>query len=222
MLKSSFLTLLLLLCLNLCSYAQNESLSFLAMGDSYTAATGELPKNSWPKLLRALMNKKKQQFDEPHILAKAGWTTTDLLKALDTAQLDPSYDQVALLIGVNNQYRGLPITRFEEEFEQLLQKSIQLANGNAEQVFILTIPDWGVTPFAGFRNRDKISEEVGRYNALITEMSAKKNILVIDITPLSRNMGVNPSLIASDSLHPSKKMYQSWAKKISKKLRKKN
>ncbi len=222
MLRNSLLTVLTILCLNLYSYAQNGSLTFLAMGDSYTAATGELPKNSWPILLQALMNKKKQQFDEPHILAKAGWTTTDLLKALDTAQLDPSYDQVALLIGVNNQYRGLPIAKFEEEFEQLLQKSIELANSNAEQVFVLTIPDWGVTPFAGFRDRHKISKEIGRYNELISEMSAKKNILVIDITPLSRNMGVNPSLIASDSLHPSKKMYQSWAKKISKKLRKKN
>nr|WP_286941445.1 SGNH/GDSL hydrolase family protein [Allomuricauda sp.] len=200
--------------------AQETPSSFLALGDSYTAATGELNKNSWPMQLHEIIDKKYIDLNEPHILAKAGWTTTDLLEAIATADLSPPYDQVALLIGVNNQYQGLPIRLFEVEFAQLLARSIELAGNDRSNVFVLTIPDWGATPFARFRDKEKITTEIGRYNRIIKNMAKEQGVLVVDITPSTRNMAVNPNLIASDSLHPSKKMYQSWAKKIAKKLRK--
>lgn len=199
---------------------QETSGSFLALGDSYTAATGELQNNSWPRLLHKIIDEKYIDLKEPEILAKAGWTTTDLLKALDTANLSPPYDLVALLIGVNNQYQGLPIGLFEDEFAQLLTNGIKLADNDPSNVFVLTIPDWGATPFARFRDKKKITTEIGRYNQIIKKMAKEQGVLVVDITPSTRNMAVNPNLIASDSLHPSKKMYQNWAKKIAKKLRK--
>ena len=213
-------TLLLFLLLIGHGNGQEAPSSFLALGDSYTAATGELQKNSWPRLLHKIINEKYRELKEPEILAQAGWTTTDLLEALKTANLSPPYDHVGLLIGVNNQYQGLPISLFKDQFGQLLISSIELAGNDPSNVFVLTIPDWGATPFARFRDKKKIAAEIGKYNQIIKNMAKEQGVLVIDITPSTRNMAVNPNLIASDSLHPSKKMYQVWAKKIAKKIRK--
>nr|WP_298931092.1 SGNH/GDSL hydrolase family protein [uncultured Allomuricauda sp.] len=210
--------LLLLLLGPIISIGQNESISFLALGDSYTAATSESTINSWPEQLVQILKKKGTSVNTPEILAKAGWTSTDLLKTIESQQLAPSYGLVSLLIGVNNQYKGKDINIFKEEFPKLLDTSIALAQNNPKNVFVLSIPDWSVTPFARLRDKKKIVKELNNYNTIIEEEAKKRNVMFIEITQSSRNAAVNPSLIASDSLHPSKKMYKIWAKKISKKL----
>lgn len=210
--------LLLLLLGPITSIGQNESISFLALGDSYTAATSESTINSWPEQLVQILKKKGTSVNTPEILAKAGWTSTDLLKTIESQQLAPSYGLVSLLIGVNNQYKGKDINIFKEEFPKLLDTSIALAQNNPKNVFVLSIPDWSVTPFARLRDKKKIVKELNNYNTIIEEEAKKRNVMFIEITQSSRNAAVNPSLIASDSLHPSKKMYKIWAKKISKKL----
>lgn len=210
--------LLLLLLGPITSIGQNESISFLALGDSYTAATSESTTNSWPEQLVKILKKKGTSVNTPEILAKAGWTSTDLLKTIESQQLAPSYGLVSLLIGVNNQYKGKDINIFKEEFPKLLDTSIALAQNNPKNVFVLSIPDWSVTPFARLRDKKKIVKELNNYNTIIEEEAKKRNVMFIEITQSSRNAAVNPSLIASDSLHPSKKMYKIWAKKISKKL----
>lgn len=210
--------LLLLLLGPIISIGQNESISFLALGDSYTAATSESTINSWPEQLVQILKKKGTSVNTPEILAKAGWTSTDLLKTIESQQLAPSYGLVSLLIGVNNQYKGKDINIFKEEFPKLLDTSIALAQNNPKNVFVLSIPDWSVTPFARLKDKKKIVKELNNYNTIIEEEAKKRNVMFIEITQSSRNAAVNPSLIASDSLHPSKKMYKIWAKKISKKL----
>jgi len=210
--------LLLLLLGPITSIGQNESILFLALGDSYTAATSESTINSWPEQLVQILKKKGTSVNTPEILAKAGWTSTDLLKTIESQQLAPSYGLVSLLIGVNNQYKGKDINIFKEEFPKLLDTSIALAQNNPKNVFVLSIPDWSVTPFARLRDKKKIVKELNNYNTIIEEEAKKRNVMFIEITQSSRNAAVNPSLIASDSLHPSKKMYKIWAKKISKKL----
>lgn len=210
--------LLLLLLGPITSIGQNESIPFLALGDSYTAATSESTINSWPEQLVQILKKKGTSVNTPEILAKAGWTSTDLLKTIEAQQLVPSYGLVSLLIGVNNQYKGKDINIFKEEFPKLLDTSIALAQNNPKNVFVLSIPDWSVTPFARLRDKKKIVKELNNYNTIIEEEAKKRNVMFIEITQSSRNAAVNPSLIASDSLHPSKKMYKIWAKKISKKL----
>lgn len=210
--------LLLLLLGPIILIGQNESISFLALGDSYTAATSESTINSWPEQLVQILKKKGTSVNTPEILAKAGWTSTDLLKTIESQQLAPSYGLVSLLIGVNNQYKGKDINIFKEEFPKLLDTSIALAQNNPKNVFVLSIPDWSVTPFARLRDKKKIVKELNNYNTIIEEEAKKRNVMFIEITQSSRNAAVNPSLIASDSLHPSKKMYKIWAKKISKKL----
>lgn len=202
----------------LCSSGQNDSITFLALGDSYTAATSELKVNSWPVQLVSQLRKKKVSIKSPEIIAQPGWTTTNLLTAIKAQNPEPKYGLVSLMIGVNNQYKGKGMELFQKEFPELLQKAITLAQGKPENVFVLSIPDWSVTPFARLKDKDRIVKELKMYNTFIEEESKKMNVRYFDITPISRNASVNPSLIASDSLHPSKKMYKQWVKKISKKL----
>ena len=202
------------------NYGQKKEISFLALGDSYTIGTSELPKNSWPNQLKDMLDKKGFS-TKTTILAKAGWTSEQLLVAVKKSKIKPDFDLVSLFIGVNNQYRSQDIKSFKSDFSILLEKSIELAKNNASKVFVISIPDWSVTPFAKFKDKSKITKELKEYNDFIKQEAKEQGVLYIDITQLSRNAEVNSSLIASDSLHPSKKMYKSWVKKINKKILKK-
>ncbi len=198
--------------------AQNDGFKFLALGDSYTAGTGEIQKNSWPVQFVASLKKKGIEVTESQIIAKAGWTTTDLLNQLESENPGTDFNLVSLLIGVNNQYRNIDISIFEKEFPLLLEKSITLAKNDSKNVFVLSIPDWSVTPFAKFKDKSKIVKALKAYNSIIEKEAKRLNVQFIEITKISRNAGVNPGLIASDSLHPSKKMYRMWVKRIQKKI----
>ena len=210
------LVLLLFFSMSLTSFGQRDSIAFLALGDSYTAGTSESLINGWPHQLAQILNKQKIPVKLPKIVAQPGWTTSDLLHNIESQNLEPKYGLVSLLIGVNNQYKGKPLDVFKSEFRALLETSIELAQGNPENVFVLTIPDWSVTPFARFKDKEKIVRELNTYNTIIEEETQKQKVQLIDITKISQNAAVNPSWIASDSLHPSKKMYRIWAKKITK------
>jgi lysophospholipase L1-like esterase len=125
--------------------------------------------------------------------------------------LTPPYDLVSLLIGVNNQYRGRDLDEYREQFVFLLGKSIEYAGGDASKVIVLSIPDWGVTPFAGSHDAAQTSREIDAYNAVNREETEKAHAHYINITPISRTAANNPALIAEDGLHPSGKMYAQWA-----------
>lgn len=213
--------LLLFLVFTTLALSQETKLNYLALGDSYTDTTSEIRKNGWPQQLINYLEKKDISFEEPTIVAGPGWTTAKLLQEMDTLGLEPPYDLVSLMIGVNNQYRGLSIDSFKEELIVLIDKSIVLAGNNPEKVFLVSIPDWGVTPFAKLKNASKIAKDIAQFNSVIETEAKKRNLTYINVTSSSKNMEVNKNLIASDSLHPSKKMYQVWAKRISKVLLKK-
>ncbi|KAB7529628.1 SGNH/GDSL hydrolase family protein [Flagellimonas olearia] len=198
-------------------FSQNDSITFLALGDSYTEGTGEVQPNGWPAQLVSLLNKKKKSIASPKIVAKVGWTTTDLITHINSEDLQPPYDLVSLLIGVNNQYQGLPLDTFKAEFPALLETAIRLANNNPDNVFVLSIPDYSVTPYARFKDKKKIAQELETYNSIIEDVANQYQVQFIEITELSQKAAFNRSLIASDSLHPSGKMYKTWAKKIVKK-----
>ena len=199
------------------SFAQ-DSIAFLALGDSYTAGTSVQTTHGWPYQLVEILTKKKIPVNRPTIVAQPGWTTTDLLHHIASKNLEPSYDLVSLLIGVNNQYQGKPLELFRKEFPELLDISIKLAKNNPKNVVVLSIPDWSVTPFARFKDKEKIMAELKAYNEIIETQCKLKRVNFVEITKTSRNALVNPALIASDSLHPSKKMYKAWAKKIGKQI----
>ena len=199
------------------SFSQETKISFLALGDSYTIGTSEALKNNWPNQLVEILNKKGYE-TEVKTVANAGWTSEKLLIEIEKENLKPSYDIVSLLIGVNNQYRGMEFESFKKDFILLLEKSLLLVRNDSTKAIVLSIPDWSITPFARSKDKERIIKELKAYNSFIKLETEKRGMTYIEITKSSRNAGVNPSLLASDSLHPSKKMYKIWVKKIGKKV----
>ena len=202
---------LLPLALSCTSGGGAASRRILALGDSYTIGEAVSAPERWPNQLVALLEKEGVEAAAPQIIAKTGWTTDELDRAIDDAAPTGPYDLVTLLIGVNNQYRGRPVDEYRREFGALLQRAIGFAGGDASRVLVLSIPDWGVTPFAADRNRGKIAEEIDLFNRVNREETARLGARYVDVTPISRTAVSDATLIAADGLHPSAAMYAHWA-----------
>jgi len=193
---------------------QKKANSYLALGDSYTIGQSVLSSENFPNQTVQLLNQQNYNFKSPEILATTGWTTDELQNNINSHTFTPPYDFVSLLIGVNNQYRGRSVENYKPEFESLLKQAIQFAGGNANRVIVVSIPDWGVTPFANGRDRAQIAKEIDDYNAANKYISVIYKVNYIDITPGSREAATDLSLVAGDGLHPSAKEYARWAQKV--------
>ena len=196
--------------------------TILALGDSYTIGEGVEEKHRWPVMLVTELNKVETLFERPTIVAKTGWTTDELKKGIEQHQLDNKYDWVTLLIGVNNQYRGKAIDEYRTQFRELLEFAIEKADHNPSRVIVLSIPDWGVTPFALKRNRDPkiIASQIDQFNDVKREETFKQKANYIDITDLTRKAADEPqTYLVKDELHPSAAMYQQWATRAAKVVR---
>ena len=187
--------------------------TFLALGDSYTIGEGLPLGDSFPYQAVQLLRNAGLPFSAPEIIARTGWTTDELAAATAGTKLLPHYDLVTLLIGVNNQYRGRDLGEYGEQFEQLLQEGLRLARPDG-LVFVLSIPDWGVTPFAAKTGKDKemIATEINSFNTLAHQITQEKGAPFIDITGHSRTRGADPAKFAADGLHPGAEQYAWWAK----------
>lgn len=190
-----------------------EMKKLLALGDSYTIGEAVPAEGSFPYQLTTMLNAAGLYFDVPDIVAKTGWTTDELLAAIEKRALTEQYDFVTLLIGVNNQYRAGDIDTYEKEFRELLLIAMKrtLRSG---LVYVLSIPDWGVTPFAEGRDRNRISQEINAFNTINRRISAENKVYYIEITEGTREASFDKDLIAKDGLHPSEKEYARWAQKI--------
>ena len=188
-------------------------LSYLALGDSYTIGEGIAPADSWPMQLAQALRAQRIPLDDPRIIAKTGWTTDELAAALDAAEPLGQWDFVSLLIGVNNQYRDRGVEEYAREFATLLGRAVAYAGGRADRVLVLSIPDWGVTPFAFAQGRDRarIAEGLDAFNAAARATCALHDVAFVDVTGVSRALGSAPTMLADDGLHPSAAMYGEWA-----------
>ena len=184
---------------------------YLALGDSYTIGESVDEAERWPNQLSGFL-KAGGLPTEVEVIARTGWTTKELWEGIQAQQINPPYDLVSLLIGVNNQYRGYDINEYREQFVFLLNKAIEFAAGDPKHVIVLSIPDWGVTLFARGRNIEQIAKDIGAFNAINRAETERAGAYYVDVTPISREAVNDPSLIASDGLHPSGKMYIEWAK----------
>ena len=193
-----------------------KTYSYLALGDSYTIGESVSLKEAFPNQLALSMRTDSSTTGNPTIIAKTGWTTNDLIQAIPSTNLDPSYDFVTLLIGVNNQYRNYNIETYRAEFRTLLQTAIGYAGGKKERVFVLSIPDWGVTPFAQNSGKSalQIGQEIDAYNVINKQETELQKVNYLDITPISREAKIISGLIAADGLHPSAQMYALWVEKL--------
>lgn len=188
--------------------------TLLCLGDSYTIGDGVLPVENFPNQTISLLRKDGYAFEDPEIVATSGWTTDELQDAINKHSFKDSYDFVTLLIGVNNQYRGRTVENYKPEFESLLKQAIQFANDEPEHVTVLSMPDWGVTPFAKDWDPKQIATEIDNYNSANKAIAERYKVNYIDITPGTREAKNDPGLIASDGLHPSAKEYANWSKRL--------
>ncbi len=191
--------------------------TFLALGDSYTIGEGLPIYENFPYQAVQTLRKTGIPFMAPEIIARTGWTTNELRDKIAETTLLPAYDFVSLLIGVNNEYRGRSPQEYAGHFEELLQQAIQLAGAQTARVFVLSIPDWGVSPFAGSylpddtgRDRAQVAAEIDAFNDIARKIAGSYRVEFIDITPHSRSS----PLFAPDGLHPSGQQYQYWAEQL--------
>ena len=189
-------------------------LRYLALGDSYTVGEGVDPAGSWPMQLARALRAQGIALADPQVIATTGWTTDELDAAIDAAAPDTGFDLASLLVGVNNQYRGRSVDEYREHFSALLERTVGFAGGNPARAFVLSIPDWGVTPFAAASGRDTgtIARELDAFNAAAAHLCHGRGVAFVDITPVSRNRGAEPGMLVDDGLHPSAAMYAEWVR----------
>jgi lysophospholipase L1-like esterase len=192
--------------------------SYLALGDSYTIGEQVKINESFPYQTVYNLRNRGVAIAAPEIVATSGFTADELSSAIDKVTLPDQYDVVSLLIGVNNQYRGISLEEFSIEFENLLQKAIQFAAGKSGAVFVLSIPDWGITPYAKEKDTKKISAEIDSYNQVCEYIALKYKTHFLEITASQREDGYKEDFLAPDQLHPSGKEYSKWAFVLTKKI----
>jgi lysophospholipase L1-like esterase len=191
-----------------------NTLTYLALGDSYTIGQSVPEAERWPVQLVVKLREAGVPIGDPVIIARTGWTTAELEHAIDDQYSRGTYDLVSVLVGVNDQYRGYPIDEYRSEFREMLAFAISAAGGDPARVIVLSIPDWGATPFADGLNNAEIAAEIDAFNTVNREESAAVGVQYFDITPVSRQATQNPALIAGDGLHPSGEMYAAWVEAV--------
>lgn len=182
----------------------------LALGDSYTIGEGVPAGQSWPAQLAERLRKEGLPVAKPLVIARTGWTTADLQNGIAREKPEGAFDLVTLSIGVNNQYRGLSADEYRTQFGVLLATSMVFTGGRPQRLIVLSIPDWGVTPYAHNRQRDQIAAEIDVFNHINLEETVAASVRYVDVTPVSRQAAGDSQWLAADGLHPSAKMYTVW------------
>ncbi len=186
---------------------------FLALGDSYTIGEGVTVAARWPDLLAQRLTDTGLDIGRPKIIAQTGWTCAELANAIAAEQPLGHWRLVSLLIGVNDQYRGYPLAEYGPRFARLLAQAIALAAGHPQRVLVLSIPDWGVTPFASAEGHQPalIAAQIDQYNAIARAQAVAQGAAFLDITTVSRRHGDDIAMLAADGLHPGAAMHALWA-----------
>lgn len=194
--------------------------TYLAIGDSYTIGEQVPMDENFPHQLVDILKKENIEVAQPVIVAKTGWTTDELAQALREEGIKETFSFVTLLIGVNNQYRGRDVNNYKEEFTNLLNQAIVFANGHTQNVFVLSIPDWGVTPFAEGKDRTEIAKKIDEYNLANKEISLAHKVNWLDITDSTRVNAAKEGYLVEDNLHPSAMEYKIWAERLATMIKK--
>jgi lysophospholipase L1-like esterase len=193
---------------------ERRPVRYLALGDSYTIGASVAPAERWPVQLAAQLRANGLIVAEPLVIARTGWTTDELMAGIERQQPQGLFDLVSLLIGVNDQYRGRSGDEYRRQLRQLLHTAIAYAGGHAAHVIVLSIPDWSVTPFAAGQQRAAIAAAIDDFNTINRQETAQAGAHYVDVTPVSRQALQDASLLATDGLHPSGKMYTQWVELV--------
>ena len=190
--------------------------TYLALGDSYTIGQSIDSSDRYPAQAAAILRRRGYNISSIDYIATTGWKTVNLQWAIEGWHTRKTYDVVTLLIGANDQYLKHDTTDYREHFTNLLQKAIRFANKNNTHVFVLSIPDYGVTPFGS--NLKNVSKQIDEFNAINKEVSAAYNVNYTNITGISRYDAIDSTTIAWDDMHPSGKQYGQWALALANKM----
>ncbi len=197
----------------------DSSKTYLALGDSYTIGQSVAMEGRFPAQTVAILRQNGLRVADPVYIAQTGWTTSNLQAAINTQNPAPTYDMVSLLIGVNDQYQRMDTAGYAIRFTQLLERAILLARGRRDRVFVLSIPDYSVTPFVPAASKQRVSTEIDAFNGINSRITTSYGVSYTNITPSSREGATNPTLIAGDGLHPSDLEYKKWAELLAPKIR---
>ena len=202
------------------SQSDSAAKAFLALGDSYTIGEAVNGDERFPVQTVKMLAKENIDFNTPDIVAVTGWTTTDLIYALNLQKPKNSYDIVTLLIGVNNQYQHKNIDNYKTEFSELLNRAIFYTGNQRQHVFVLSIPDYSVTPFSANMDAARIAKEIDEFNGVNKYISENAGVHYVDITSISRKAKNDRTLVAGDGLHPSGLQYTLWSKLLTSEIKK--
>ena len=191
-----------------------DELRYLALGDSYTIGQGVDASERWPVQLVQRLREEGVNISEPEIVAQTGWTTADLAQGIARIRPSGPFDLVTLMIGVNNQFRGLDIEQYRKEFSALLLQSVNFAGEDPSRVIVVSIPDWSATTFAQGLDQSPIAQEIDQFNFVVMEETRRVGTVFVDVTGISRLAANQPTLLAADGLHPSGDMYRQWVNLI--------
>jgi len=208
----SYTLALVLTCAN--SSIASENARYLALGDSYTIGESVKQNQRWPVQLATRLTEHGVAIDKPVIIARTGWTSGQLLAAIERKNPLGTFDLVSLMIGVNNQYRHRSLAEFRSEFRLLLQKAQAFAGDDAKRLIVLSIPNWGVTPYGQRFNPQLIGDDIERFNKLCREETTRIGAQYVNITALSEDLAEDRSYTAADGLHPSAKLYKAWVDEV--------
>lgn len=193
----------------------NGDKRYLALGDSYTIGQGVPPTDRYPVQTKNWLHANGlTKMKDPEIIATTGWTTINLQSAIETQKPAGPFDVVSILIGVNDQYQRMDAAGYTTRFTELLKKCISLADNKPSHVFVLSIPDYSVTPFGENMDPERVSKEIDNFNAINKQVALSYNVQYLDITPSSRQAANDPGLVCGDGLHPSEIEYKKWAERL--------
>lgn len=190
-------------------------MQYLALGDSYTIGERVSYEKNFPSQTAQLLTQQGIPCSLKQLIAVTGWTSEELLCAIAAQKPSHNFDLVTLLIGVNNQYREQPVDTYRWQFYSLLCQAILYARGLANRVIVLSIPDWGLTPFNTQQDTQKVSTAIDSYNVVNREITQTMGCHYLDVTPSSRMHAQDEYYLADDKLHYSEHEYAIWAAGVS-------
>lgn len=182
----------------------------LALGDSYTVGESVPVEQSWPHRLAARLTRAGHP-TELTVVATTGWTAADLLAAIEADPPGEGFDLISLSVGVNDQYQGGQLESYLLSLRRLLALTRQMGGAGRPGLFAVSIPDWGVTPFASDRDGAAIGADIDRFNRAFRGAAQAAGVPFVDVTELSRRPGAG---VAEDGLHPSGSEYEHWVDEI--------
>lgn len=194
-------------------------MKYLALGDSYTIGESLPFEQNFPSQVVEILKSDSITIELDKLIAVTGWTTDEL--AIEIAKQKPhfEYDWVTLLIGVNNQYRGRSVEEYEWQFYALLSQAVLFAKGNPKRVIVLSIPDWGLTPFNKDRDKIQTSQEIDEFNDVNRKIAQHFACHYVDVTTSTRAHCQDGKFLAEDGLHYSAQEYNIWATSVAEIIR---